>query len=179
MPRCTLVLTGAPLAERCADVVSALQEAGYEVDLVVTEAASAWVHVGGVSAATGAEIRIHAQPRGTSPRKPLPDVVVVCPATFNTINKVAQGIADTRTHSFLCECVGAGVRLLFVPMINDRLWNHPALGSSMHVLTGVGALFLNPVRGTLDAAPVISGSGGQLVADFDPSWIVAGLGSQS
>src|ERR1700712_2868995 len=140
MPRCTLVLTGAPLSERCTDIVGALQGAGYEVDLVVSEAASAWVDVDRVFAATGAETRIHAQPGGTSPRKPLPDVVVVCPATFNTINKVANGIADTRTHSFLCECVGAGILMMFVPMINDRLWNHPALGSSMRMLAGVDAL---------------------------------------
>jgi phosphopantothenoylcysteine synthetase/decarboxylase len=176
MPRCTLVLTGAPLAERCTDIVGALQGAGYEVDLVVTESASAWVDVDRVSGATGAEARIHAQPDATSPRKPLPDVVVVCPATFNTINKVAQGIADTRTHSFLCECVGAGVRLLVVPAINDRLWNHPALGSSLQMLAGAGALFLDSQTGTLDAAPVVSGLGGQLVADFDPSWIIAALG---
>jgi phosphopantothenoylcysteine synthetase/decarboxylase len=179
MPRCTLVLTGAPLAERCTDVVTALQESGYEVDLVVSEAASAWVDPDRVSTATGAETRIHAHPGATSPRKPLPDVVVVCPAAFNTINKVAQGIADTRTHSFLCECIGAGVQLLFVPMINDRLWNHPALGSSMQLLAVAGALFLHPQTGTLDAVPVISGSGMQLVADFDPSWIVAALGRQS
>jgi phosphopantothenoylcysteine synthetase/decarboxylase len=179
MPRCTLVLTGAPLAERCTDMVGALQVGGYEVDLVVTEAASAWVDIDDVSAATGAETRIHAQPGATSPRKLLPDVVVVCPATFNTINKVAEGIADTRTHSFLCECVGAGVQMVLVPMINDRLWNHPALGSSMQLLAVAGALFLHPQTGTLDAAPVISGSGAQLVAGFDPSWIVAALDRQS
>lgn len=179
MPRCTLILTGAPLAKRSVDVIVALQQAGYEVDLVATDAAKGWVDIGAVSTATGTVSRTHSLPDAASPRVPLPDVAVVCPATFNTINKVAQGIADTRTHSFLCECIGAGVSLLFVPMINERLWDHPALRSSIEMLSIIGSVFLDLQTGNLNAVPVVSGTGARVVADFDPAWIVARLAARS
>jgi phosphopantothenoylcysteine synthetase/decarboxylase len=177
MPRCTLVLSGAPLAQRAVDLVAAIQQAGFDVDLVATEnaLASGWLDLDEVAVKTGALLRQAAQPSATAPRVPLPDAVVVCPATFNTLNKVALGIADTRAHSFLAECFGARLPMVFVPMINERLWNHPTLASHLELLRRGGAEILDIHAGSTDPAPVASGTGAAVIADFDPQSIAHAL----
>jgi phosphopantothenoylcysteine synthetase/decarboxylase len=175
MPRCTLVVSGAPLAQRAVDFVVALQQAGFDVDLVATENGLGWVDLDEVAVKTGALLRQAGQPAATAPRVPLPDAVVVCPATFNTLNKVALGIADTRAHSFLAECFGARLPMVFVPMINERLWNHPVLASHLELLRSGGAEILDIHAGSADPAPVASGTGAAVIADFDPQSITHAL----
>lgn len=169
--RCTLVLTGAPLAGRAADIATSLTTRGVDVDYVATEAALAWLDTRQLET-SGIPIRA-SRPGSASPRLPLPDVALVCPATFNTINKVAAGIADTHVHSFLAELVGAGIKTVLVPMINDRLWNHPALAGSMRSLTSAGCRFVDPRSLSDDVRPVESGTGADLVARFDTDGIAA------
>jgi flavoprotein len=40
---------------------------------------------------------------------PAADAVIVAPATFNTVNKWATGIADTFVVGLLCELMGFGI----------------------------------------------------------------------
>ncbi|MHA6630908.1 flavoprotein [Pseudonocardia sichuanensis] len=154
----TLVVCGAPLASRAGEVADALRER-WEVSVVVTEAASQWY----------AEPSEHDRPR--------PDLVVVCPLTFNTANKVAAGIMDTSAAGALCDALGAGVPVVAVPMVNNRLWGHPVWASTLRTLAGAGVRFVDPRSGRVgDPAPVQSGTGPEVVAAFDPAWVVAAFG---
>ncbi|WP_241895894.1 flavoprotein [Jatrophihabitans sp. GAS493] len=170
-----MVVTGAPLSARCADIVSALQTAEVSVDLVTTPAAGEWIDTEAVTAATGAQLRSQARASSSSPRVGLPDLMIVCPATFNTVNKAALGIADTSAHGFICECIACRVPTIVVPMINDRLWGHPALASHIAALKRAGVHFLSPLTGEPALAPVVSGTGSAVVAAFDPMWLVEAI----
>ncbi|RZU54385.1 flavoprotein [Krasilnikovia cinnamomea] len=72
---------------------------------------------------------IAGQPVRTSYQQPaagfrvLPDVdaVVVAPATYNTINKLASGTADTYPLTSLAELIGRGVPTVVVPFVNAAL----------------------------------------------------------
>jgi phosphopantothenoylcysteine synthetase/decarboxylase len=154
----TLVVCGAPLASRAGELADALRER-WSVSVVVTEAASQWY----------AEPSEHGRPR--------PDLVVACPLTFNTANKVAAGIMDTSAAGALCDALGAGVPVVAVPMVNNRLWGHPVWASTLRTLAGAGVRFVDPRSGRVgDPAPVQSGTGPEVVAAFDPGWVVAALG---
>jgi phosphopantothenoylcysteine synthetase/decarboxylase len=68
---------------------------------------------------------------------PLPkaDAMIVIPATFNTINKVANGIGDTLATSLLCEALGRGTPpLLMIPCLKMDLVHHPAFTKSIALL---------------------------------------------
>jgi phosphopantothenoylcysteine synthetase/decarboxylase len=175
MTRCTLIVTGAPLAARTSDIVSTLQEAALDVDLVSTPSAEQWMDIDQAAALTGAVSRISQRHVDGAKRHPLPEVAVVCPATFNTISKAALGIADTHAHSFLCECIGAGVPLLIVPMINTRLWNHPARSAHFSLLTDAGAMFVDARTGDVGTSEIPSGTGAEVVQAFQPAWILRHL----
>jgi phosphopantothenoylcysteine synthetase/decarboxylase len=106
-----------------------------------------------------------------------PDVVVACPLTFNTANKIAAGVMDTPATGALCDALGAGVPIVAVPMANTRLWGHPAWATTLTTLRSWGVVLLDPTNGQLgDPRPVDSGTGDAVAAAFDPQWILAAIG---
>jgi phosphopantothenoylcysteine decarboxylase len=77
---------------------------------------------------------------------PLPkaDAMLVMPATFNTINKWAQGISDTLVTSILCEALGRGtLPILTVPCLKMDLVRHPAFKKSIALLQEYGVRILH------------------------------------
>ena len=72
---------------------------------------------------------------------PLPkaDAMLVMPATFDTINKWAQGIGDTLVTSILCEALGRGTPpIVVVPCLKMDLVRHPAFSRSVALLRECG-----------------------------------------
>jgi hypothetical protein len=154
----TLVVCGAPLAARAAEVVDALR-GRWSVSTVVTEAGEQWFS------------------RPSDVDRPYPEAVVACPLTFNTANKVAAGIMDASAAGVLCDALGVGVPVVAVLMVNNRLWGHPVWASTLRMLSDAGVRFVDPRSGRRGApAPVRSGTGAEVVAGFDPAWVVDALG---
>jgi phosphopantothenoylcysteine synthetase/decarboxylase len=75
-----------------------------------------------LAAAAGEAVRSEHRAVGTPSNRERPDAAAIAPITFNTVGKLACGIADTYAHSTL----GDGVPVLAVPMVNNRLWGNPA-----------------------------------------------------
>ena len=144
--------------------------------MVRTPAAAALVDDATISSVSGQPALSEHRDPGEAKRSEAPDAVVVAPATFNTIGKAAMGIADTYAHSQLCEAIGSGLPIVMVPMINNKLWGHPALAGHLQTLIAAGVSFVDLQTGADSLTPVISGTGDQVLRDFDPSWIVGKLG---
>src|SRR2546422_414111 len=85
---------------------------------------------------TGQPVRSAFRMPGEPDELPGADVVVVAPATFNTINKWAAGFADTFAVGLLCELMGLGVPIVAAPLLKDALARHPAFGRSVETLRG-------------------------------------------
>jgi Flavoprotein len=69
---------------------------------------------------------------------PPPDALVIAPATFNTINKLAAGISDTLALGLLNEAVGTGLPVIAVLFPNQMLARHPAFAASITALKSWG-----------------------------------------
>lgn len=157
------------------DTASGLIANGWQVTVVGTPASSAWLDVDAVAAATGSPVRFDYRSPSVPKSRPDPDVVVVCPASFNTINKAASGAADTYALGAINEALGAGVPLVVVLTVNNKLWGHPAWERSLDTLTHAGAVFVDVLSGERGASAIPSGTGDRVVSDFKPEWIVAAL----
>jgi len=70
------------------------------------------------------------------------DLVVVYPATLNTISKIAQGIADNPVTT-LCASVNP-TRLLIAPAMNLKLYTNKLLIENIEKLKRIGATFIEP-----------------------------------
>jgi phosphopantothenoylcysteine synthetase/decarboxylase len=174
-PVCSVVFCGAPLSRRAADIVAALVKAGVQIQAAATPAALAWLDVDSVREATQVEVLVDQRPPDQAKRGGRPDAVVIAPATFNTVNKLVTGIADTYAHSLMCEHLGAGRPLVVVPFVNDQLWGHPTWGHHLDVLRDSGAVLVDPADGGADVRAIPSGEGDAVVEAFSPEWFVAPL----
>ncbi len=167
----TLVVCAAPLAERAPEVVRVLLDVGWAVQVAVTPAATDWVDHNAIREVSGAPVASDYRSPGEPKRGTRPDAVVVAPLTFNTLNKWAAGAADNYALGLLNEALGAGLPLVAVPFINDRLWGHPALAPNIEMLTSRGVTFVDPRSGSTECGPVLSGTGADVAKSFDPQWL--------
>jgi phosphopantothenoylcysteine synthetase/decarboxylase len=171
-----LVACGAPLAARAADLARHLVDTGWRVRVVATRDAMAWVDDAAVERVTGAPALVGQRRPGQPSRLTDPAHVVVCPATFNTVNKLAAGIADTYAHSFLSEHLATGTPLTVVPTVSTALWSHPVWAANLDTLTAAGVTLLDVRTGRVGRpAPADSGTGDQIARAFDPHWLSAAL----
>lgn len=177
MPAVTLVVCGAPLARRAHDLVATLATAAWEVAVVGTPSAAAWVDVAAVTAVSGTPPRFDYRSPSTQKGIGQPDAVAVCPATFNTVNKAAAGMADNLALGVICEAIGSGTPLVIAPMVNNKLWEHFAWGTALASLRRARAMFLDVRTGGSVPTAVPSGSGDAVVDGFDPAWLTSALGS--
>lgn len=175
-----LVVCGAPLAVRAVDVAQALVECGWDLSISVSEAGAEWVDPDKLTAVVEHAVSTRRRHATEERRAPRPDRVVAFPLTFNTANKIAAGIMDNHVTGTLCDALGAGAPVLATLMVNERLWGHPAWAGTLDQLGAAGVRFLNPRSGHVTRPePVPSGTGGQVVEDFDPRWIVDAVGALS
>lgn len=153
-----LVITGAPLAVRAEDLISALDDFGHQVTAVPSEAARIWSRIDDRWLPSG---RIR------------PDAVVVVPATFNTLNQWAAGMNDTTVLGLLNDALGLSTPILAVPMVAQRLAAHPVWPRTLALLSDAGVDLLDPTTGSCTAtpAPIASGTGEQVARQFQPAWI--------
>jgi len=172
----TLVACGAPLAARAHDVVAALTAVGWAITVVGTSASRSWLDEAAASRAAGRPPVFDHRDPGEPKRGPRPDFIVACPLTLNSGSKLALGIMDSFAGGVLGEGLASSTPLLAVPMVSDRIWRHPAWPGHLRFLREAGVRFLDPGTGAPDAAPVRSGTGDEIVAGFDPEWIVNAVG---
>ena len=143
-----VVVCAAGIAVDVGKLITAAQARGWEVGVIATPVAmNGFFDTDAVAAQTGRAIRSAWRTPGDPRPFPPPDAVVVAPATFNTINKWAAGLADTLAVATLCETYGLGVPVAVLPCVADALAAHPAYQDSLIRLRAMGVRFGEPYSG--------------------------------
>ena len=93
---------------------------GWTVQIVATPSALDFIDVPELEQQTGRPVRSQYR-KPHEPKPPRADAIIVAPATYNTINKFAQGIADTYALGLLAEAPGLGIPVVVLPFVNRRL----------------------------------------------------------
>jgi hypothetical protein len=139
-----VIVCAAGPASHVQDCVVLAQSAGWLVCIIPTPNAVAFLDIPLLTTLTGRAVRSEYRSPEVSEPFPPCDALLVVAATFNTINKFALGIADTRALTILGENLGRGRPILVVPCVNqDHLARHPAFSKSLTTLRewGVHVLF--------------------------------------
>lgn len=76
------------------------------------------------------------------------DLLVIAPATANTIAKMALGLANDAL-SCIALALNPGVKVLVAPAMNGKMWLHPATQQNVATLKQRGAEFIGPEEGLL------------------------------
>jgi phosphopantothenoylcysteine synthetase/decarboxylase len=137
-----MVACAAPPTLRLTTGVQVAKSKGWNVRIVLTRSARSWVSVPELVRSSGYPVRIEHKLPGEPDIFPLPDAVLVAPATFNTLNKWATGISDNLALSLINESIGKDLPIAAVPFLNEAQSRHPAFKKSLDRLRENGVRIL-------------------------------------
>lgn len=146
----TIVLgvTGSIGAVRVVELARELIRNGAEVHAVMTEAATHILHPDALHYATGnpaiTEIGGRVEHVEFCGLKGRADLLLIAPATANTIGKIAYGIDDTPVTSFATTALGSGVPVMVVPAMHESMFRHPAVAKNLERLKSWGISVIDP-----------------------------------
>jgi phosphopantothenoylcysteine synthetase/decarboxylase len=138
-----VICCGSPAARDVGELITMAQHEGWDVCVVVTPDGRKFVDVPAIVVQTGYPVRTSYKNPGDPDVLPPPDAIIVAPATVNTVNKWAAGIADTLALGLVVEGHGKGLPIVAVPFTNAAMAAHPAFQESIARLRrwGVSVLF--------------------------------------
>jgi phosphopantothenoylcysteine synthetase/decarboxylase len=150
-----VVVCGGGPAGAVTRLVAAAGERGWAVDVTATQNALEFLDVAEIARISGKPVRTTYKfaPDGSRISPPA-DALIVAPATFNTINKLALGIADTYPLSSVAEVIGRGVPTVVVPSVNSALAARAPFRRSVESLRAEGVrVLLGPADGWVPGPP--------------------------
>jgi phosphopantothenoylcysteine decarboxylase/phosphopantothenate--cysteine ligase len=153
----TLGVTGGVAAYKAVFLASRLTQAGAVVDVVMTEAATRFVAPLTFQAVTQRAVYtdlFEVMPGPGSNEVQIPhialaksaDLLLIAPATGNTLAKLAHGLADNLLTNI---ALATPASLLIAPAMESDMWAHPATQANVATLVERGATLVGPAAGHL------------------------------
>ncbi|WP_315289216.1 bifunctional phosphopantothenoylcysteine decarboxylase/phosphopantothenate--cysteine ligase CoaBC [Leptotrichia massiliensis] len=147
-------VTGGIAAYKSAGIVSLLKKKGYNVKVVMTE--NATKIIGPLTLETLSRNRIYVDMWDSNPHYEVEhisladwaDVVLIAPATYNIIGKVANGIADDMLTTILAA-VSVRKPVFFALAMNVNMYENPILKENIDKLKSFGYRFIDAEEGLL------------------------------
>jgi phosphopantothenoylcysteine synthetase/decarboxylase len=140
-----LVLSGTTTAARCPELLRGLVGLGLSTVIAIpTPNASRVIALRDLADIGGVQVVQSYFDLAIRPRPPR-GVVLFAPCSFNSLNKLAHGIADNLALSVVAEAIGRGTPVVVGPSLNAPLLNHPEAQASLKRLHGWGVSIVPPV----------------------------------
>ena len=141
-----LVLSGTTTAARCPELLRALVGLGFSTVIAIpTPNASRVVAPRELADIEGVRVVESYFDLAIRPRPPR-GVVLFAPCSFNSLNKLAHGIADNLALSVVAEAIGRKTPVIVGPSLNAPLLGHPVAQASLERLPSWGVTIVPPVE---------------------------------
>ena len=129
-----LVLSGTTTAARCPELLRRLVGLGFATIIALpTPNASRVIALRDLADVEGVRLVESYFDVAIRPRPPR-GVVLFAPCSFNSLNKLAHGIADSLALSVVAEAIGRGTPVIVGPSLNQPLLDHPQAQASLKTL---------------------------------------------
>lgn len=147
-------VTGGIAAYKSAGIVSLLKKKGYNVKVVMTE--NATKIIGPLTLETLSRNRIYVDMWDSNPHYEVEhisladwaDMVLIAPATYNIIGKVANGISDDMLTTVI-SAVSVRKPVFFALAMNVNMYENPILKENINKLKSFGYRFIDAEEGLL------------------------------
>ena len=145
-----LGVSGGIAAYKSCDLTRRLVEAGCNVRIVMTRAATEFVTPLTFQALSGNPV--HTSLLDTEAEAAMghielarwADVILIAPASANTLSKLALGSAEDLLQTV---CLASAAPLVVAPAMNRLMWDHPATRANIDTLAARGVRILGPGSG--------------------------------
>ncbi|KND22425.1 phosphopantothenoylcysteine decarboxylase [Enhydrobacter aerosaccus] len=150
MKNILLGITGGIAAYKSASFARLLMKNGYDVRVIMTASAQAFITPLTLQALTGNQVHIDLLDEsaelgmGHIELAKWADLLIIAPATANTIAKLAMGIADDLLTTV---CLATAAPILVAPAMNQQMWQHPSVKLNLQTLTDYDYEIIQPDSG--------------------------------
>ena len=147
-------ITGGIAAYKVTDLVSRLVKKGFQIEVIMTEAAAELVAPLTFSTISGRPVHCKMFGEQCGEHTEVEhiaigdraDLMVIVPATANIIAKAAHGIADDLLSTVI---LAADSPVMYFPAMNTRMWEHPVQQENIAKLRSLGFDVIDPDEGFL------------------------------
>lgn len=147
-----LCLTGSVAVVTAPGIARELMRHGAEVITVMSKKACELIQPELLQWATGNPVITaitgnieHIAIAGERPnKKGLADLVLICPATGNTISKIACGIDDTTVTTLATVALGSQTPIIVVPAMHESMFHNQVLIENLNKLKTMGITIIGP-----------------------------------
>lgn len=150
MKNIILAITGGIAAYKAASFARLLIKNGYDVRVIMTDSAQAFITPLTLQALTGNQVHTDLLDEtaelgmGHIELAKWADLVMIAPATANTIAKLAMGLADDLLTTV---CLATTAPILVAPAMNQQMWQHPSVKLNLQTLTDYDYDIIQPASG--------------------------------
>src|SRR3954466_2246070 len=140
-----LILSGTTTAARCPEILRGLVGLGFSTVIAIpTPNAARVIALRELADIAGVQVVESYFDLAIRPRPPR-GVVLFAPCSFNSLNKLALGIADNLALSVVAEAIGRGTPVIVGPSLNQPLLDPPAAQASIKTLSTWQVTIVPPV----------------------------------
>ena len=143
-----LGVCGSIAAVKTVELAHELRRQGAEVRALMTPAAEGIIHPWALEYATGRPVVTeitgsveHVELCGVDGWA---DVLLVAPATANTVGKMAAAVDDTPVTTTVTTALGAGLPVVVVPAMHQPMYDHPGVLEAIDRVESWGVAFVDP-----------------------------------
>lgn len=143
-----LGVSGSIAAVKTVELAHELRRRGADVRAVTTKAARGIVHPWSLEYATGNDVVTeitgaveHVELCG---RDGWADVLLIAPATANTVGKIAHAVDDTPVTTCATTALGAGLPVVVAPAMHEPMYDHPGVLDALDTLEEWDVAFVDP-----------------------------------
>jgi phosphopantothenoylcysteine synthetase/decarboxylase len=142
-PLLTLIVGAAQPARDVPDFILAARSSGWEVCVVAAPGSRRCFDLNGVEGRTTHPVLGGRASPHPALAVPSAKAVLAAPATFDMLNKLAAGIADTLALDLLSQAIGEELPVVVVPWVRRSLARHPAYVQTLSTLSAWGLTIVN------------------------------------
>ena len=137
-----LCVTGSIAATETIKLAREFRRQGHSVKAFMTKEATKIIHPNALEFATGQEVVVELTGKIEHVKYSQTDLILVAPATANTISKFAYKISDNPVNTLLITALGHETPIVFVPSMHDSMYD--AVSENVEKLKQEGIKFVNP-----------------------------------
>ncbi len=160
-----LAVTGSIAAYKAAVLVRLLIKGGAEVKVIMTESANNFIPALTLATLSKNKVLTELFEENTWANHVMlgrwADIMIVAPATCNTIAKMANGICDNLLQAVY---LSATCKVMIAPAMDEDMWNHASTSGNLQKLQSFGNIILPVKNGEL--ASGLSGEGRMAEPEF-------------
>ncbi len=143
-----MVVGGSISSYRTPDIIRDMVREGASVQTILSQSGSGMIGAKALEWATGkaviSELSGHMEHISLFENSSNITALLICPATYNMIGAMANGIASTPSETVFANALGAGIDITVVPAMHLEMYENPILQNNISKLSQFGVKFVKP-----------------------------------